>query len=262
VSGVDMTTLLGACHRRVLSAMERLVPLGLDGELADLRDAATGRELRVAVLGRFKSGKSSVVNALVGAEVSPVDVLPCTARAIEIRKKIDWLGDGVVLVDTPGSDEDAARTAIADEETARADAALLVLRATQPAALVELEQIEALRRRGAAVLVCVNRSDELDERASVEVLRFVRERVATVGVAADHVTLFSALFGEGVDALRASMAQLVRNEVLGLRLSALYRRVELATSDLAPKLAAIGGEKARAASDALTALHGVFRGGT
>ena len=41
--------------------------------------AGGGALLDVAVLGQFKSGKSSLLNALIGADLLPVGVLPVTA---------------------------------------------------------------------------------------------------------------------------------------------------------------------------------------
>jgi len=46
---------------------------------ATLHLAAETRVVNVAVVGRFKAGKSSFLNQLVGEEILPVDVLPATA---------------------------------------------------------------------------------------------------------------------------------------------------------------------------------------
>jgi hypothetical protein len=52
-------------------------------DVADLAAEAAGRlrtlRLEVAVVGEFKRGKSSLINALVGREVLPVGVLPLTS---------------------------------------------------------------------------------------------------------------------------------------------------------------------------------------
>lgn len=42
--------------------------------------------LRIAVLGRFKAGKSTLINALIGQELLPADALPATAVICEIEK--------------------------------------------------------------------------------------------------------------------------------------------------------------------------------
>ena len=39
----------------------------------------SSRRYRVAVIGEFKRGKSSLVNTLLGTEILPTDILPTTA---------------------------------------------------------------------------------------------------------------------------------------------------------------------------------------
>jgi len=56
----------------------------VDKEIATLAESVQ-RRLTVIVMGEVKSGKSSLVNALVGKEVSPTDVLEATAAIIEIE---------------------------------------------------------------------------------------------------------------------------------------------------------------------------------
>ena len=68
---------------RVLAGLAQAAELlGVD-EVADLAAETAGRlqalRLEVAVVGEFKRGKSSLINALIGREVLPVGVLPLTA---------------------------------------------------------------------------------------------------------------------------------------------------------------------------------------
>lgn len=61
--------------RRVASAWERL-------ELVEQSEALSierRRPLRVAIVGEFNAGKSTFINALIGADVAPTGVLPTTA---------------------------------------------------------------------------------------------------------------------------------------------------------------------------------------
>src|SRR3989304_6196163 len=44
----------------------------------------SGGVVDIAVLGRFKAGKSSFLNCLIGREAMPVDVLPATAVVTRI----------------------------------------------------------------------------------------------------------------------------------------------------------------------------------
>lgn len=92
-------------------------PIALAAVVAELRDAARAlgedevllatealsraaeRPPRMAVLGEFNAGKSTLVNALLGAEVAPMSVLPMTAVLHHVRYAAEpyarlSLGDG------------------------------------------------------------------------------------------------------------------------------------------------------------------------
>ncbi len=51
----------------------------LSDKIRDIADRATTNHYKVAVIGEFKRGKSSLINALVGTELMPTDILPMTA---------------------------------------------------------------------------------------------------------------------------------------------------------------------------------------
>ncbi|MGO4880325.1 MAG: dynamin family protein [Bryobacteraceae bacterium] len=57
----------------------------LSGLLASARASAGQDEISVAVLGRFKAGKSSFLNHFIGRNILPVGVVPVTAVVTEIR---------------------------------------------------------------------------------------------------------------------------------------------------------------------------------
>ncbi|MBR5826669.1 MAG: dynamin family protein [Clostridia bacterium] len=62
-------------------------------ELLELTEQISTKKYRVAVIGEFKRGKSSLVNCLLGTEILPTDILPTTAvinRVIyDTEQKID-----------------------------------------------------------------------------------------------------------------------------------------------------------------------------
>ncbi len=78
---------------RVVSAALEQTDLG--AALAAAADARSRGLLRVAVLGQFKRGKSTLLNALVGRNVLPSGVLPLTTVPTEVRD-----GPDALLVDT------------------------------------------------------------------------------------------------------------------------------------------------------------------
>jgi GTP-binding protein EngB required for normal cell division len=57
----------------------------LSGLLASARASAGQDEISVAVLGRFKAGKSSFLNHFIGRNILPTGVVPVTAVVTEIR---------------------------------------------------------------------------------------------------------------------------------------------------------------------------------
>lgn len=53
-------------------------------EIRKIREQLTTRLYRVAVIGEFNRGKSSLLNALIGADVLPTDILPMTAAVTRV----------------------------------------------------------------------------------------------------------------------------------------------------------------------------------
>ncbi len=157
---------------------------GRAGHLASVRQRLEDSRFRLMVLGEFKRGKSTLVNAMLGASVLPTRVAPCTgmitvvrfgsppsarllpsepgavpieipldeirdhitidyddvddvdeahapstssAARFELCYPLPLLADGVELVDSPGLNEHAVRTALALEDLPLADAVVLVV---------------------------------------------------------------------------------------------------------------------------------------
>jgi GTPase SAR1 family protein len=72
----------------LLARVERaLADLGLESrarQLGELRSKVESTRFKVMILGEFKRGKSTVINALLGQRVLPVKAVPCTATINEI----------------------------------------------------------------------------------------------------------------------------------------------------------------------------------
>ncbi len=112
-----------------------------DGSAALERSFAAGRALTegilVAVAGAVNAGKSSLVNALVGAERVVVDDEPGTTRDyVEVRAI--WAGVAVTLIDTAGERDGAAAVEQRGIELGRRRAASadLVVRVVGPGEVV------------------------------------------------------------------------------------------------------------------------------
>ena len=165
-----------------------------------LQSASQGSLLRegalVVLAGQPNAGKSSLLNRLAGEEVAIVTDIPGTTRDA-IRQSINLQGVPLHVIDTAGlrdSDDPVEKIGIARTWAAieKADLAILVIDAT----LGETKEDRAILSRlppGQRCLHAYNKSD-LAGQAS--------------GRSGDTVTL-SAKTGEGLDALRAAIAEAI-----------------------------------------------------
>ena len=89
----DNTVEVSTERQSIECAIASLLPLcesgagknGICEKLLTLQGKLTSNRFHLAVLGQMKRGKSSFINALLGAEVLPTGVLPVTAAIAEIR---------------------------------------------------------------------------------------------------------------------------------------------------------------------------------
>ena len=156
--------------------------------------------LRLAIVGRPNVGKSSLFNRLLERERAIVTATPGTTRDL-VTDRLSLGGIPVELVDTAGLREAKNEAEVigirkSREALAEADVVLVVLDASVPLRDDEQELIASLAGRRA--LVVRNKSD-LNTGADVP----PDLPVASVTT--------SALSGEGVQALRDTLAESVRN---------------------------------------------------
>jgi ribosome biogenesis GTPase A len=83
----------------------------LHGKLLSLEQKLASNQLHLAVLGQMKRGKSSFINALMGADILPTGVLPVTAVITEIKYGV--VPEAVILYST-GAREQVDLGALAD----------------------------------------------------------------------------------------------------------------------------------------------------
>ncbi len=106
---------------RIEAICERFGIESLKTQLSALADAhRDSGVVDVAVLGQFKAGKSSFLNAIIGADVMPVDVLPATAVITRIGY---GPADRVVVRRLSGVVEEVAPARLAAFVTERANPA-------------------------------------------------------------------------------------------------------------------------------------------
>ncbi|MFD1344102.1 GTPase family protein [Litorisediminicola beolgyonensis] len=112
------------------------------------RLASEDLPLRVAIAGQVSSGKSSLINALVGEDRAETDIVPTTETAQSYEGVFGDLS--VVLMDMPGLDGSESAADRAQAELLSADMVLWTVRANRPAREIDRAAIEAFRRHFAA----------------------------------------------------------------------------------------------------------------
>ncbi|MCK5944985.1 MAG: 50S ribosome-binding GTPase, partial [Planctomycetes bacterium] len=230
-----------------------LLPLRqrLDDLLASLPTAAPGGEL--LLLGRANAGKSSLANALAGAEHALVADVSGTTRDL-LRVEV---APGAHLWDAPGDLDDptaadAAALALRERLAGRAAGLLVVLDASDPR-VPPMARTSPLPWFGVVFTKCdlVDAAPALDEAA--------RGRLP----GPDRCFATSARDGRGIDALRRALvrsAGSATTDAGGPLRTALRQCREalgraLDAGDLAPELAAVELQAALRALDGIAGEH-------
>lgn len=153
----------------------------------------------LVIVGEFNSGKSSVINALLGKRYLNEGVLP-TTNEITLLKHAGEVGDGkerserhpdghfifylsaellkqMNLVDTPGTNVILKRQQrLTEEFVPRADLVLFVLSADRPLTESEMTFLQYIRQWGKKIIFLLNKSDIYsDVKELDEVVKFVKE---------------------------------------------------------------------------------------
>ena len=147
--------------------------------------------LHLSVFGRVSTGKSSLLNALIGEERFSVSPLHGETRHSSMQPWKEVEAGGVFLIDTTGLDEAGGedREAMAKEVAGRSDLVIFVLDGdiTQ----TELQALRAILTLGRPVLVALNKSDLYTAGERDALLASIRNRTRDL-VDPDHVIAVAA----------------------------------------------------------------------
>lgn len=115
--------------------------------------------LHIAAFGRVSTGKSSLLNALIGEERFAASPLHGETRQTSMHSWSEEEAGGVFLIDTPGLDEAGGeeREALAREVAGRADLIIFVVDGDLTDS--ELEALRTVISMGRPVLLALNKSD-------------------------------------------------------------------------------------------------------
>jgi small GTP-binding protein len=147
--------------------------------------------LHLAVFGRVSTGKSSLLNALIGEDRFTVSPLHGETRhsAMQAWKEIE--AGGVYLIDTPGLDEAGGeeREALAKEVAGRSDLVIFVV--DSDITETELESLRTLLGRGRPVIVVLNKKDLFTAVEQEQLLKSLRSRTDGI-IDPDHILAVAA----------------------------------------------------------------------
>ena len=144
----------------------------------------------MVIVGEFNSGKSSLINALLGGNYLPTGNLPTTNEISLLKYNDDEAQDErterdsdgqfvrylpapllreITIVDTPGTNVVLERQQkLTEEYVPRADLVLFVLSADRPLSGSEVEFLRYIRRWGKKVIWALNKVDMLADMGEVE----------------------------------------------------------------------------------------------
>ena len=132
--------------------------------------------IHLAAFGRVSTGKSSLLNALIGEDRFTVSPLHGETKRSSMEAWREEQAGGVYLIDTPGLDEAGGeeREQLAREVAGRADLVLFVV--DGDITETELESLRALLTRGRPVIVVLNKRDLFTADEQAQLLGSLRAR--------------------------------------------------------------------------------------
>jgi [FeFe] hydrogenase H-cluster maturation GTPase HydF len=173
-----------------------------------LNTTPQGERVHIALFGRRNVGKSSLINALTGQEVSIVSAVKGTTTD-PVYKAMELLPLGpIVIIDTPGLDDEGALGELRVQRTRdvlnKADVALLVTEAEFGLGACEQELLALIRAKGIPLLVVFNKTDLAPP--AEEALRQAAEQAKA------PVHCVSSTTQDGVEELKLALAKVVPEE--------------------------------------------------
>lgn len=160
-----------------------------------MNDTPSSERIHIGFFGRRNAGKSSLVNAVTGQQLSVVSEVKGTTTD-PVQKAMELLPMGpVVIIDTPGFDDEGQLGELRVQQTKRTlnrvDCAVLVVDGTVGKTAIDEQIIQLLMDKNIPYIVAYNKAD-------------------LGATAEDDGLVVSALTGDGVRELKERVARLVK----------------------------------------------------
>ncbi len=187
-----------------------------------LNETPSAERVHIGFFGRKNAGKSSVMNAVTGQDLSVVSPVGGTTTD-PVQKAMELLPIGpVVLMDTPGLDDEGQLGSLRVKKSLQAlnktDAAVIVIDGTEGIGAGDTELIARIRKKKIPFLLVLNKADLVSEQERKAVIAAVRESGGDIaprpegdetdGAQTDVPVLWiSAKTGEGIGALKEELGR-------------------------------------------------------
>ncbi len=187
----------------------------LPDEEAETVTAATAQPIRIAIVGRPNTGKSTLINRLLGEErllTGPEGGITRDAIAVDL----DWRGRQLRIHDTAGLrrrsriEDKLEKLSVADALNAVrfAEVVIVLIDAERPFEEQDIRIADLVEREGRAAVIAINKWDLVDaEPGAFSRLRVQTDRLLPQLKGVPVVTL-SAKSGEGIDRLMAAVLEI------------------------------------------------------
>ncbi len=145
--------------------------------------------LHIAAFGRVSTGKSSLLNALIGENKFATSPLHGETRQSSMTPWSEVEAGGVFLIDTPGLDEAGGeeRETLAKEVAERSDLVIFVLDSDITDS--ELLSLKTLLEQGRPVVIALNKTDLYTSEELASLLCSIEEKVSGLVQAADIIAV-------------------------------------------------------------------------
>jgi len=239
--GVTHTLPLSAAHGRGVDALIAATLPMLPPDQDDADPALSDEGIRVTIAGRPNAGKSTLINRLLGEDRLIVSDVAGTTRD-PIRVPLERDGKLFTLIDTAGVRR-RARVEEAVEKfsviktlqsIAASQVTVILIDARENLADQDLTLIGHAIEEGRALVICVNKWDDMDNYAREQCKRALERRLSFVEWA--KTVFISALHGSGLRELMRAVVRAHAAATRQLTSSDLTRTLEQAYEGYQPPL--------------------------
>ena len=191
-----------------------------------LQDTVSGERLHIGFFGMRNAGKSSLVNSIIGQQLSVVSAIKGTTTD-PVKKVMELLPLGpVVIIDTPGLDDEGHLGELRIEKTrqilGQTDIAVLVVDASLGLREQDKELIRTFAERKIPYIIVYNKVDLVKEHVNAaENTDLVIEHVGVTGnvntatersTASTNVIFVSTITGEGIQEIKDRLGSFAKDK--------------------------------------------------